>query len=91
MKTYPAAAALLLSLGAAQAADYSQIDPNTFIVQPPASVRWTVRSANSDHPAVIVAREKAAINANTFIVQPPASTSWTVQPEPLTRTVAQVR
>ena len=60
------------------------IDPNHFLVQPPASTRWLVRGghANFDHPAVAVARmqRSASVDANHFIVQPPVSVTWTVQP-----------
>lgn len=63
------------------------IDPNTFLVQPPASTQWRARGghANGDHPAVVVARlqRQAAVDANTFIVQPPVAVTWTVQ-EPVT-------
>lgn len=91
MKTPLFASAILLGLGAAHAAGGSPVDPNTFIVQPPASVTWTVRSANHEHPAVVVARRRASIDANTFIVQPPARVSWTLQSEPQQRTLALVR
>ncbi len=59
------------------------IDPNTFIVQPPASVTWVAGHANHEHPAVIVARLAAqgrGIDPNTFIVQPPATTAWVSTP-----------
>lgn len=63
------------------------IDPNTFLVQPPASTQWMVRAshANGDHPAVVVARLQrvATVDANTFLVQPPVAVVWTVQ-QPVT-------
>jgi len=68
-------------------AAHASIDPNTFLVQPPASVHWTAapasaRHANGAHPAVIVAaRASTGIDPNTFLVQPPATTAW-VAPAP---------
>ena len=57
------------------------IDPNTFVVQPPASVTWGRGHANGEHPAVLVARRAATtgIDPNTFLVQPPASVTWTIE------------
>lgn len=59
------------------------IDPNTFLVQPPATTRWLARGghANADHPAVAVARmqRSATVDPNTFLVQPPVAVSWTVE------------
>jgi hypothetical protein len=77
----------------------ARIDPNTFIVQPPASVSWTVPAsskaahANFDHPALAAGRlsREAHIDANSFLVQPPASVSWTVLPETKVVAAAQQR
>ncbi|MBQ0932145.1 hypothetical protein KAK07_09910 [Ideonella sp. 4Y16] len=71
-------------------AAHASIDPNTFLVQPPASVHWTAapaatQHAGGAHPAVIVAaRTAAGIDPNTFLVQPPATTAWTA-PAPTLR------
>jgi len=60
------------------------IDPNLFIVAPPASVTWVHTHANGEHPAVAVARRgpAAGVDANTFLVQPPATVTWTQGPAP---------
>jgi len=60
------------------------IDPNLFIVQPPASVTWLRPHSNGEHPAVLVARRggsASTVDSNTFLVQPPAQVSWRVEPE----------
>ena len=71
-------------------AAHAGIDPNTFLVQPPASVHWTVapaatRHANGSQAAVIIAaRASTCIDPNPFLVQPPATTAW-VAPLPTVR------
>ena len=59
-----------------------RIDPNRFIVAPPASVTWVRSHANAEHPAVLVARQapSASIDVNTFLVQPPVTVTWTPGP-----------
>lgn len=53
------------------------IDANTFIVGHPASPRWVVQHANTEHPAVLQSRMvRPAIDVNTFLVQPPAAVHW---------------
>jgi hypothetical protein len=68
----------------------STMDTDKFLVQPPASVRWTVQHANHEHPAVVAARLAPKLDSNTFIVQPPASTQWVVREQnlPLVAVVA---
>ncbi|MBQ0958401.1 hypothetical protein KAK06_05470 [Ideonella sp. 4Y11] len=74
------------------------IDTNHFLVQPPATVTWAVRTdapvrhANADHPAVAQQRLAAqtGIDANHFLVQPPASVTWVDLPTP-TRLAAVAR
>jgi hypothetical protein len=60
----------------------SAIDPNQFLVQPPASVQWAHAHTNGEHPAVLVSGRPAAraVDANQFIVQPPAAVRWTPAP-----------
>jgi hypothetical protein len=55
------------------------MDTDKFLVQPPASVRWTVQHANHEHPALVTSRQAAKVDANTFLVQPPAATHWEVR------------
>jgi hypothetical protein len=55
------------------------MDTDKFLVQPPASVRWTVQHANHEHPAMVTSRQAIKLNANTFLVQPPAATHWEVR------------
>lgn len=68
---------------AAHCSPSAGIDPNTFLVQPPATTRWLARGghANADHPAVAVARlqRSAGVDPNTFLVQPPVAVNWTVE------------
>lgn len=53
------------------------IDPNHFIVMPPASVTWVRSHANAEHPAVAARHAPSAgVDANTFLVQPPAAVTW---------------
>lgn len=58
------------------------IDPNLFIVAPPASVTWVHPHANGEHPAVARRGVASGVDANTFLVQPPASVTWTQGPAP---------
>lgn len=69
-------------------------DASPALVGHPASPRWRPAHANTEHPAVTLARrarDTSAVDPNTFLVQPPASVRWTAAPPVDTRVAAVAR